>query len=84
MGENRDFGKGPIFRIDLEAENFEASDGTKTPFYASFIVVSTRRTPHPVIVAIRDNKDYIRVLLYSYYTTTAGGGVLLKDPLHVV
>ena len=22
-------------------------------------------TPHPVIVTIRDNKDYIRVLLYS-------------------
>ena len=27
-----------------------------------------RWTPHPVIVTIRDNKDYIRVLLYSYYT----------------
>ena len=31
-----------------------------------------RRTPHPAIVAIRDNKDYIRVLLYSYYTTITG------------
>ena len=37
-----------------------------------------RRTPHPVIVTIMDNKDYIRVLLYSYYTIT-GRGVLLKD-----
>ena len=27
-----------------------------------------RWTPHPVIVTIVDNKDYIRVLLYSYYT----------------
>ena len=33
--------------------------------------------PNPVIVAIRDNKNYIRVLLYSYYTTIAGWGVLL-------
>ena len=31
-----------------------------------------RRTPHPVIVTIRDNKDYTRVLLYSYYTTITG------------
>ena len=28
-----------------------------------------RWIPHPVIVTIMDNKDYIRVLLYSYYTT---------------
>ena len=33
-----------------------------------------RWTPHPVIVTIRDNRDYIKVLLYSYYTTIAGGG----------
>ena len=33
--------------------------------------------PNPVIVAIRDNKNYIRVLLYSYYTTITGWGVLL-------
>ena len=36
-----------------------------------------RWAPHPVIVAIRDNKDSIRVLLYSYYTTVTGWGVLL-------
>ena len=30
--------------------------------------------PHPVIVTIRDNRDYIRVLLYSYYTTITGVG----------
>ena len=36
-----------------------------------------RRTPHPVIVTIRENRDYIRVLLYSYYTTITGWGVLL-------
>ena len=36
-------------------------------------------TPHPVIVTIRDNKDYIRVLLYSSYTTITGWGVLLTD-----
>ena len=33
--------------------------------------------PHPVIVAIRDNKDYIRALLFSYSTTITGCGVLL-------
>ena len=39
-----------------------------------------RWTPHPVIVTVRDNRDYIRVLLYFYYTTITGWGVLLKDP----
>ena len=29
------------------------------------------------MVTIRDNKDYIRVLLYSYYTTITGWAVLL-------
>ena len=38
-----------------------------------------RWTPHPVIVTIRDNRDYIRVLLYSSYTTITGWGVLLRD-----
>ena len=28
-------------------------------------------------MAIRDNRDYIRVLLYSYYATVTGWGVLL-------
>ena len=36
-------------------------------------------TPHPVIVTIRDNKDYIRVLLYSFHTTITGCGVLLRN-----
>ena len=31
-----------------------------------------RWTLHPVVVAIRDNKDDIRVLLYSYYTRVGG------------
>ena len=35
--------------------------------------------PHPVIVTIKVNKDYIRVLLYSSYTTITGWGVLLND-----
>ena len=29
---------------------------------------------HPVIMTIRDNKDYIRALLYSNYTTITGWG----------
>ena len=32
----------------------------------------------PVIVTIRDNKDYNRVLVYSYYSTITGWGVLLR------
>ena len=30
-------------------------------------------------MAIRDNKDYIRVLLHSHYTAITGRGVLLID-----
>ena len=33
--------------------------------------------PCTVTVAIRDSKDYVRVLFYSYYTTITGWGVLL-------
>ena len=33
-----------------------------------------RWTPHPVIVTIQDNGNYIKVLLYSYYTTITGWG----------
>ena len=42
-------------------------------------LLSFRWTTHPVIVTIRDNRDYIRVLLYSYYTTITGWGVLLMN-----
>ena len=28
--------------------------------------------PHPVIVTLIDNEDYIRVLLYSYYYRVGG------------
>ena len=38
-----------------------------------------RRTRHPVIVTIRDNKDYSSVLFYSYYTTITGWGVFLMN-----
>ena len=31
-------------------------------------------TPHPVIVTIRDNRKYVRVLLYADYTTITGWG----------
>ena len=33
-----------------------------------------RWTPHQVIVTIGDNRDCIRVLLFSYYTTITGWG----------
>ena len=35
-------------------------------------------TPHPVIVAIRANKDDIKALLYPYSTAITGWGVLLR------
>ena len=41
-------------------------------------------TPHPVIVATRDNKDYTKVLLYSYYTTITGWGVLLGNTVLII
>ena len=40
--------------------------------------VGVRWTPHPAIVTIRDKKPCIRVLLYSYYATITGRGVLLR------
>ena len=43
--------------------------------------LEVRWTPYPVIVTIGDNRDYIRVLLYSYYTTITGWGVLLHHGL---
>ena len=44
-------------------------------YYLGFRV-EVRRTPHPVIV--RETSNCIRVLLYSYYTTITGLGVLLS------
>ena len=43
--------------------------------------VGFRWTAHPVIVTMGDNRDYIRVLLYSYCTTITGWGVLLMSNL---
>ena len=37
-----------------------------------------RWTPHPVIMTIRDNRDDVGVLLYSYCTLLQGWGVLLR------
>ena len=42
-------------------------------------MVLVRLTPYPVMVTTMDNKDYIRVLLYSYYTTITGWGILLRS-----
>ena len=33
-----------------------------------------RWIPDPVIVTIRDNRDYARALLFCYYTTITWGG----------
>ena len=41
-------------------------------------------TPDPVIVIIGDNKDYIRVLFYSYHITITRWGVLLMYMLRRV
>ena len=53
-------------------------DGKKKPCRLPLYLM---RTPHPVIVIIGDNRDYTRVLLYSFYTTLTGRGVLLTYTL---
>ena len=40
-------------------------------------VVPFRWTPHPAIVTLRDNKGFMRLLLYLKYTTFTGWRVLL-------
>ena len=40
-----------------------------------------RRTPHPVMVTIRDNRDYTVGSYYPYNTTITGRGVLLKHTI---
>ena len=40
----------------------------------------TYMDPLGVIVTIRNSKDYIRVLFYSYYSAITGWGALLRDP----
>ena len=37
--------------------------------------------PHPVIVPTRDNGDYARILLQSYYITGTGWGGSTQDIL---
>ena len=37
--------------------------------------------PHPALGTIRDNVDHMTVLLYSYYTTITGQGVLPNHPI---
>ena len=49
----------------------------------NFWEVIFRWTPHPAIVTIRKKRDYIRVLLYSYYIAITGWGVLLRCSLFV-
>ena len=42
-----------------------------------------RWTPQPVIVIIRDHKDYIKDLLHSYYATISGWGVRLSPKFYI-
>ena len=51
-------------------EVLEKEEGClNTLLFSTFL----RRTPRPVIVTMRDNKDCIRALLYSFYTTITRG-----------
>ena len=54
----------------------EGSAGSSISDTQKVQIPIVRWTPHPVIVTIGDNRDYIRVLLYSYYTTITGWGVI--------
>ena len=54
--------------------------GCLTSFHAmDLVLLYLRRSPHPGIVNMRVNRDYIRGLSYSHYTTITGRGV----PPHV-
>ena len=46
-------------------------------FYKKGEAFLARWTPHPAIVTTRDNRGHIGILLYSYFTTITGWGVLL-------
>ena len=41
-------------------------------------MLRVRWTPHPVIVTMRDNGDYIKALSYSDYAAITGWGVILS------
>ena len=69
--------KGPLIRLVLTVAHITLVHGR---LFDLARLVSLRWTPHPVIMTIRHNRGYIRVLLYSYYTTITGWGVLLKYP----
>ena len=43
-----------------------------------YIYICILWTSHPVIAAIRDHNQYIRVLQYSYYITITGWGFLFR------
>ena len=44
--------------------------------------IGLRWTPHPKIVTIGATRDHIKVLLYSFYTTVTGWGVLTSSYLN--
>ena len=48
------------------------SASTLVDFAPSAVQSETLGGPHPVMVTIRDDKEYIKVLLQSYYTTITG------------
>ena len=63
---------GALFKVKGERQVCER------PWVTVRVKVSNAPFIHyPVIVTIGDNRDYIGVLLYSYYTTITGWGVLL-------
>ena len=63
------------WRTQLGSEARGAEDtlqGKRAESASHDLYISLRWTPYPVIVTIRDKKDCIRVLLYSYYVTLTG------------
>ena len=54
-----------------------SSSGTLPLALLDSAQIYIRWIPHPAIVTMGDNKEYIRVLSYSQYTTITGWGVLL-------
>ena len=66
---------GPLVRLVWTVAHIICSH---IRFSTAVHMIELRWTPHPGILTIRDNRDYIRVLLYSYYITITGWGVLLR------
>ena len=62
---------------NLVGTGFRGGSPGRSTLSESQCTGNLRWNPHPGIVTMKDNKDYVRVLSYPYYTTVTGWGVHL-------